>query len=170
MSMEPRKPIQHLEALYKGNDLSQADASAIFSSVMQGQLDHSQLAALLISLKIKGEIPAEIAGAADAMRANAASFARPDYDFADIVEQSGNEGALGVDLELVADHPCNGSAANRMLPEREAIEVRRFFHPAKSFECRYRSNEISNLLEPYEGDSILNGSDMTIETKHRGVR
>lgn len=90
MSMEPRKLIQHLEALYKGNDLSQADAFAIFSSVMQGQLDHSQLAALLISLKIKGEIPAEIAGAADAMRANAASFARPDYDFADIVGTGGD--------------------------------------------------------------------------------
>ncbi|MDM7859866.1 anthranilate phosphoribosyltransferase [Alteromonas sp. ASW11-36] len=90
MSMDSQLLIKHLEDLYAGTNLSQANAFAIFSGVMQGQLDHSQLAALLVSLKIKGETAAEIAGAADAMRANAASFERPDYHFADIVGTGGD--------------------------------------------------------------------------------
>lgn len=90
MTMSTNDVLQRLEQLYRGENLAQDDAFGVFSSVMQGGLDPAQLSALLVSLKIKGETPAEIAGAADAMRTNAAAFNRPDYEFADIVGTGGD--------------------------------------------------------------------------------
>ncbi|WP_100658425.1 anthranilate phosphoribosyltransferase [Alteromonas flava] len=88
--MDNQQVIANLEKLYRGESLDQDTTFALFSNVMQGKLDPSQLSALLIALKIKGESAAEIAGAADAMRANATPFARPDYAFADIVGTGGD--------------------------------------------------------------------------------
>ncbi|MCZ8499273.1 hypothetical protein O9929_19885 [Vibrio lentus] len=47
------------------------------------------MASALTALKIKGETPDEIAGAAKALLANATN-SRPDYDFADIVGTGGD--------------------------------------------------------------------------------
>ncbi|WP_100642328.1 anthranilate phosphoribosyltransferase [Alteromonas facilis] len=88
--MDNQRVIDCLEQLYRGESLDQATSYALFNNVMQGKLDPSQLSALLVALKIKGETAAEIAGAADAMRANATPFERPDYDFADIVGTGGD--------------------------------------------------------------------------------
>ncbi|MBT0588058.1 anthranilate phosphoribosyltransferase [Alteromonas oceanisediminis] len=79
-----------LEQIYQGQTLDQNTSFLLFSAVMQGELDDAQLAALLVGLKIKGERPSEIAGAAHAMRQNAAEFSRPDYAFADIVGTGGD--------------------------------------------------------------------------------
>ena len=67
MSLENSSLFDNLELLYRGGSLTQDSAFRLFNAVMRGELDQSQLSALLISLKIKGESPAEIAGAADAM-------------------------------------------------------------------------------------------------------
>ena len=90
MSLDKTLLFEYLETLYRGDSLSQDSAFELFDAVMQGDIDHSQLSALLIGLKIKGESPAEIAGAADAMRANALAFEQPDYAFADIVGTGGD--------------------------------------------------------------------------------
>lgn len=90
MPMDNSQMLATLESLYAGQDLEQQQSFDIFDSVMRGQLDQNQLSALLVSLKIKGETAAEIAGAADAMRSNAAEFERPDYTFADIVGTGGD--------------------------------------------------------------------------------
>jgi len=90
MSLDTTLLFDNLESLYSGESLSQKSAFDLFSAVMQGELDQSQLSALLVSLKIKGESPSEIAGAADAMRANALAFERPSYAFADIVGTGGD--------------------------------------------------------------------------------
>lgn len=79
-----------LAALYEQKDLSQQQVSDVFSLVMQGQLDDITLTALLTALKIKGETPAEIAGAASAMVNHATPFNKPDYAFADIVGTGGD--------------------------------------------------------------------------------
>jgi len=76
--------------LYAQQDLSQAQVAAIFGEVMQGNLDDIHLTALLVALKIKGETPNEIAGAAQAMVDHATPFSRPDYAFADIVGTGGD--------------------------------------------------------------------------------
>ena len=79
-----------LEQLYLGQDLKQDDVTEIFSQVVTGQVDDIVLSSLLTALKIKGEQPEEIAGAAAALIANAAAFPRPDYEFADIVGTGGD--------------------------------------------------------------------------------
>ena len=53
-----------LEQLYRGESLDQPTMQALIARVVAGEADPLQLAALLVALKIKGETPAEIAGAA----------------------------------------------------------------------------------------------------------
>lgn len=79
-----------LEQLYQGKDLQQNEVTEVFSQVVTGQVDDIVLSSLLTALKIKGERPAEIAGAAAALIKNAAAFPRPDYEFADIVGTGGD--------------------------------------------------------------------------------
>ncbi|MET1218911.1 MAG: anthranilate phosphoribosyltransferase [Glaciecola sp.] len=79
-----------LDTLYRQADLDQMQVNTIFGAVMRGELDDITLTALLIALKIKGETPVEIAGAASAMVEHATAFQRPDYAFADIVGTGGD--------------------------------------------------------------------------------
>ncbi len=81
---------QLLETLYQGQDLSQGEIKGIISEVIAGNVDDIQLTAFLTALKIKGEVPDEIAGAASALIDAGAKFPRPDYDFVDIVGTGGD--------------------------------------------------------------------------------
>ncbi len=58
-----------LGQLVAGQSLTQEAAAASMREVMSGRATPAQTAALLTALKIKGETPAEIAGAAQTMRA-----------------------------------------------------------------------------------------------------
>ena len=71
-----------LEKLYQAQTLSQQESHQLFSAVVRGELKPEQLAAALVSMKVRGEQPQEIAGAATALLENAAPFPRPDYLFA----------------------------------------------------------------------------------------
>lgn len=79
-----------INKLYDQTSLSQQESHALFDCIIRGEMDPLQLASLLTALKIKGETPDEIAGAAEALLANANSFPRPDYEFADIVGTGGD--------------------------------------------------------------------------------
>lgn len=79
-----------LEDLYQSKSLSKQQSEALFSAVVKGEMDNIVLSSLLTALKIKGETPEEIAGAAQALINNAADFPRPDYEFADIVGTGGD--------------------------------------------------------------------------------
>lgn len=79
-----------LEQLYRGESLDQPTMQALIARVVAGEADPLQLTALLVALKIKGETPFEIAGAASAIRAAAAPFAKPAYAVADIVGTGGD--------------------------------------------------------------------------------
>mgnify|MGYP000589686770 CR=1 FL=1 len=81
---------QAIDTLSAHQDLSQSDTAAVFDQIMQGNVDDIPLTALLIAMKMKGETPNEIAGAAQSMVNNATSFTRPDYQFADIVGTGGD--------------------------------------------------------------------------------
>ncbi|MGB3726589.1 MAG: anthranilate phosphoribosyltransferase [Glaciecola sp.] len=70
--------------------LSQESACALFTQVLNGDLDPILLSALLSALKTKGESTEEIAGAAMAMRNSAVKFDRPDYAFSDLVGTGGD--------------------------------------------------------------------------------
>lgn len=86
----PPNTLALLEQLYQGQDLDQQQSRHLFEQAVSGQMDNIQLSALLVALKLKGESPQEIAGAAQALIANAAPIPRPDYTFADIVGTGGD--------------------------------------------------------------------------------
>ena len=68
MSESPLEPRHALERLVGGGDLTREETEALFGRLMDGELSDPVKAALLIALRMKGEEPAEIAGAAAAMR------------------------------------------------------------------------------------------------------
>jgi anthranilate phosphoribosyltransferase len=72
-----------LGRLYAGEDLSQAETQGLFTALVEGRLDDTAIAAMLVALKIKGETTDELIGAARALRAADMDFDRPDYLFAD---------------------------------------------------------------------------------------
>jgi anthranilate phosphoribosyltransferase len=87
----------HLEALYSGRSLGEAEAETLFAALVEGRLDDVSIAAMLIALRLKGETPAELAGAARALRAADAPFPRPDYLFADSCGTGGDgSGSINV--------------------------------------------------------------------------
>ncbi|MDN3679906.1 anthranilate phosphoribosyltransferase [Vibrio tapetis subsp. quintayensis] len=79
-----------INKLYDQKSLSREESQQLFDAIIKGEMDPIQLAAVLTALKIKGETPQEIAGAASALLDNASPFPRPDYDFADIVGTGGD--------------------------------------------------------------------------------
>ncbi|AUX20610.1 anthranilate phosphoribosyltransferase [Sorangium cellulosum] len=79
-----------IDALCAGVDLSVEQAEALFRDVVAGALTEVELSALLVALKAKGETPAEIAGAARALRAASAPFERPAYVYADCCGTGGD--------------------------------------------------------------------------------
>jgi anthranilate phosphoribosyltransferase len=61
-----------IDALASGHSLSQSEAAAVLSEIMEGNATEIQIAAFLIALRTKGETVDELAGLAQAMRAFAA--------------------------------------------------------------------------------------------------
>ncbi len=57
-----------LEKLFNKENLSFTESRDLFSSIMSGELDEAKISAVLTALRMKGESPDEIAGAAMAMR------------------------------------------------------------------------------------------------------
>jgi anthranilate phosphoribosyltransferase len=90
-----------LEKLFRAESLTQAESQLLFAAIVHGELAASQLAAALISMKIRGETPAEIAGAAQALLADAQHFPRPDYLFADIVG-TGGDGTNSINISTAS--------------------------------------------------------------------
>ena len=87
--------------LYDQISLSEAESQVLFDAIIKGELDPILLTAALTCLKIKGETPNEIAGAAKALLDNANEFPRPDYDFADIVG-TGGDGSNTINISTTA--------------------------------------------------------------------
>ena len=56
-----------IEQLAAGRDIDGETAAGVFRAMMDGDLTHAQTAAFLVAMRIKGETPDELAGAARAM-------------------------------------------------------------------------------------------------------
>lgn len=89
------------DKLYAQQALTQDESHVLFDAIIKGDVDPILLSAVLTALKIKGETPAEIAGAASALLANAKAFPSPEYDFADIVG-TGGDGANTINISTTA--------------------------------------------------------------------
>ncbi|HHB1358989.1 TPA: anthranilate phosphoribosyltransferase [Vibrio cholerae] len=90
-----------INKLYEQQGLTQAESQQLFDQIIRGEMDPVLMAAVLTALKIKGETPDEIAGAAKALLANTNPFPRPDYDFADIVG-TGGDGSNTINISTTA--------------------------------------------------------------------
>ena len=82
--------IEAIAALSARRDLERSEAKAVFDAIMAGEAGPEQIAAVLISLKTKGETTAEIAGAAEAMRAVSTKV---DVDLPTLVDVCGTGGS-----------------------------------------------------------------------------
>ncbi|TMA26885.1 MAG: anthranilate phosphoribosyltransferase [Deltaproteobacteria bacterium] len=69
--------IDSLRMVVEGKDLTRAQAAEAVDAMLEGGAPVAQIAALLVALRIKGETPDEIAGAAQAMRARARKIEVP---------------------------------------------------------------------------------------------
>ncbi len=93
-----------LPTLVDGIDLSQVQSHDFFQQVLQGNIEPALMASVLTALKIKGETPEEIAGAAIAIRSAATTFpARNDgqVPVADCVG-TGGDGANTINISTTA--------------------------------------------------------------------
>nr|NMN91646.1 anthranilate phosphoribosyltransferase [Brenneria salicis ATCC 15712 = DSM 30166]RBP61441.1 anthranilate phosphoribosyltransferase [Brenneria salicis ATCC 15712 = DSM 30166]RLM30366.1 anthranilate phosphoribosyltransferase [Brenneria salicis ATCC 15712 = DSM 30166] len=105
--MQNTSPVQSnslqpiLEKLYRGENISRQESQDLFTAIIHDELQASQLAAALISMKVRGEHPDEIAGAAAALLADAQPFPRPDYLFADIVG-TGGDGTNSINISTAS--------------------------------------------------------------------
>lgn len=97
-----------LPALVDGIDLKQAQSHDFFQQVLQGNIAPALMASVLTALKIKGETPEEIAGAAIAIRAAATPFPQygngedaPGEIIADCVG-TGGDGANTINISTTA--------------------------------------------------------------------
>ncbi|MFT5881216.1 MAG: anthranilate phosphoribosyltransferase [Moritella sp.] len=79
-----------LEKLYANQSLTIAESQLIFSTVVQGAMDPIILSSVLTALKIRGEQPDEIAGAAQALLAAATPFPAVDELHADCCGTGGD--------------------------------------------------------------------------------
>lgn len=90
-----------LNKLYLGQILSQQESKILFNLIIQGKIEPTVLATAIISMKVRGEKPDEIAGAAQALLENADSFAIPDYAFTDIVG-TGGDGTNSINISTAS--------------------------------------------------------------------
>lgn len=98
-----------LDDLCAGHDLSTEEAQALFDDIFSGRTDPARLAALLTALRIKGETPDEIAGAARAMVAAATPFPRPaGIEIGEIVG-TGGDGARTINVSTTCALIAAGS-------------------------------------------------------------
>jgi anthranilate phosphoribosyltransferase len=92
-----------LAALVDGHNLTQTQTTAFFEAVLQGDIEPALLASMLTALKVKGETPTEIAGAAIAIRNAATAF--PSRENNDIVADcvgTGGDGANTINISTTA--------------------------------------------------------------------
>lgn len=83
--------------LLDGADLDREAAHDLFSRIVDGTLGEPLMAAAFVSLRLKGETADELIGAAQALRAAARPFPRPDYLFADSCGTGGDySGSINV--------------------------------------------------------------------------
>lgn len=83
------------ERLSDGKHLNLQESEAIFSQLMAGELEPAQIGGLLMALRVNGETPEEIAGAAKAMRA---ASTKVDIDLPNLVDTCGTGGSGGAKL------------------------------------------------------------------------
>jgi anthranilate phosphoribosyltransferase len=90
-----------LPRLLAGEDLSADDSQHLFERLVLGRLEPGEIGGMLIALRMKGETPEEMIGAAQALLAAATPFERPEGLFADCCG-TGGDGAGTINVASAA--------------------------------------------------------------------
>ena len=91
-----------LEKLFAREDLTDLQAEALFTDIFNGETHPAVFASLLTALRMKGEAPQEIAGAARAMVRAAMKFPRPaDLEIGEIVG-TGGDGMKSINVSTIS--------------------------------------------------------------------
>ncbi len=93
---------QAIAALIARRDLGADEIAKVFGIIMDGQATPAQVGGLLVALRMKGETPDEIAGAARAMRARATRITCPDPHRAVDTCGTGGDGSGSVNVSTLA--------------------------------------------------------------------
>lgn len=117
-----------------GASLSELESRAAFGAVMQGEATPAQVAALLVGLRVKGETPDEVAGAADALRGAMVRLRAADPG--DLVDTCGTGGG--------AISTFNISTAAALLAA--GLDVRIAKHGNRSFTSQCGSADVLEAL------------------------
>lgn len=136
-----------LEQLYQGKSLSLAQSQQVFKQIINGDVEPILLSSLLTALKIKGETPAEIAGAALALKEQALPFPSPSYPFLDSCG-TGGDGANTINISTASafvSAACGVKVAkhgNRSVSSKsgsadllEALGIKLDMSPEQSRQC-----------------------------------
>jgi anthranilate phosphoribosyltransferase len=90
-----------IERLIDGENLTLSEAKELMLKIMEGGVNHSQMAATLIALKCKGETEHELAGFAQAMREKSVRLAAQNNDAVDVCG-TGGDGAGTFNISTAA--------------------------------------------------------------------
>ena len=123
-----------MRQLTSGGSLSRDDAAAAFDEVMSGEASAAQIAALLVGLRVKGESPDEVAGAASALRR--VMVALPAADPAGLVDTCGTGGGALTTFNI--------STAAALLAAGAGARVAK--HGNRSFTSRSGSADVLEAL------------------------
>jgi anthranilate phosphoribosyltransferase len=93
---------QAIDRVIQGGHLSREQVAEVFGEIMEGRASPAQIGALLVALRMKGETPDEIAGAAAAMRQRALAIACPDRETAVDTCGTGGDGSGTVNISTIA--------------------------------------------------------------------
>ena len=133
-----------------GSSLSEPESRAAFGAIMQGEATPAQVAALLVGLRVKGETPDEVAGAADALRG--AMIRLPAANPDDLVDTCGTGGgSIGT---------FNISTAAALLAAGLGVRIAK--HGNRSFTSQCGSADVLEAL----GVPI----DVSVEVMERALR
>jgi anthranilate phosphoribosyltransferase len=99
-----------IQRLIEGKSLSREDATASLSDIMKGDATDAQIGAFMAALRIQGETPEIIAGAAQAMRENMVKIKCEDPNAVDIVG-TGGDGAHTFNISSTAAFVIAGTGA-----------------------------------------------------------
>jgi len=101
---------EYIQLAMSGTHLSRQQAAAAIERMLEGAAPPSQMAALLVALRMKGETPDEIAGAAQAMRGKAA---RVEVSLDRLIDTcgTGGDGAQTFNISTAAAFVAAGGGA-----------------------------------------------------------
>ena len=116
--------LQAIQSVMEGRSLSREESGAAIEAMLTGTAPASQMAALLVALRMKGETPDEIAGAAQAMRARAVRVEVPLDRLIDTCG-TGGDGA----------HTFNISTASAFVAAAAGARVAKHGNRAASSKC-----------------------------------